>query len=71
MSYTFFSFDSPENKTMARRVLKEVRSVYCKDKWTKAVIKSKLFFFFIISKYIVQVGFFLTILQYVFMVSVY
>ena len=29
---------------MARRVLKEVRSVYGKDKWTKAVIKSKLVF---------------------------
>ena len=29
---------------MARRVLKEVRSVYGKDKWTKAVIKGKLVF---------------------------
>lgn len=33
------SFESPENKAMARKVLGEVQSVYGKEKWKKAVIK--------------------------------
>ena len=36
-----FSFESPENKAMARKVLGEVQSVYGKEKWKKAVIKGK------------------------------
>ena len=52
---------------MARRVLKEVRSVYGKDKWTKAVIKSKLcvcMCVFFYHKQVVPVDFFFPILHY-------
>ena len=63
MSYTLFSFDSPENKTMAREVLKEVRSIYGKDKWTKAVIRVSCGFFFY-DKQVVRVCFFFPILHY-------
>ena len=36
-----FSFESPENKGMAKKVLGEVQSVYGMEKWKKAVIKGK------------------------------
>ena len=36
-----FSFESTENKAMAKRVLSEVQSVYGMEKWKKAVIIGK------------------------------
>ena len=36
-----FSFESTENKAMAKTVLGEVQSVYGTEKWKKAVIKGK------------------------------
>ena len=36
-----FSFERPENKAMARKVLGEVQSVYGIEKWKKAGIKGK------------------------------
>ena len=35
------SFESTENKAMAKNVLGEVQSVYGMEKWKKAVIKAK------------------------------
>ena len=36
-----FSFESPDNKAMARKVLGEVQSVFGKEKWKNPVIKGK------------------------------
>ena len=36
-----FTFESPENKAMAKKVLGEVQSVYGMEKWKKAAIKGK------------------------------
>jgi len=36
-----FSFESTQNKAMAKKVLREVQSVYGMEKWKKAVIKGK------------------------------
>ena len=36
-----FSFESAENKAIAKKVLGEVQSVYGMEKWKKAVIKGK------------------------------
>ena len=36
-----FSFDSPGNQAVAKRVLCEVRSLYSKGKWKKAVIRGE------------------------------
>ena len=44
MYYTFgcpFSFESPENKAMWKKVLGEVQSVYGMEKWKKTVVTGK------------------------------
>lgn len=39
----YCSFESPSNQAMAKKVQSEVRSVYGKEKWKKAIIRGNKF----------------------------